>query len=735
LRRRPGCAYRSTIEWIPMQGIAQLVSRQTQLPHKGVEAAVRLFDQGATVPFVARYRQGPTGGLDEAQLRAVQKAHRYFQDLEERKQTILRTIEQQGQLTEALRGQIQACQDANQLEDLYLPYKPKRKTKATTARENGLEPLAELIKTATEGDQEAIKRRFIQGAICTPKEALTGAQYILAEELTEDAAIREQVRQEMQQTAEVRAKKRDTGHKEAQKFELYEDFSENINRLRPHQILALNRGENLEILSVKLQAEEATLQQQIARRIGLSQQLLFYEAYQEAIKLAVNRYLAPAIGRELRKELNAVADKHAAGVFAENLRNLLMQPPLAGHVILGIDPGFASGCKVAVIDAYGDYQTDDIIYPVPPKQDVKGAQRKVRELIDAYGVTLIVIGNGTASRETEQFVANLIQQQKLAVKYLVTNEAGASVYSASELAAKEFPQLQAAARGTISIARRVLDPLSELIKIDPKSMGVGLYQHDIDQKLLDEELTAVVESSVNEVGVDVNTASPTLLSYVSGLNTRLANNIVAWRNQHGHFDRREQLKNVQGIGERVFEQAAGFLRIRGGSEPLDNTAVHPESYPAVRQLASAMNMPTDQLSALALALGKLGKQRRQQLIEQTGLDAPTFQLIVASLTKPGRDPREDAPAPVLRSDILSIEDLQEGMQMQGTVRNVVDFGAFVDIGLKNDALLHISQLGGKRRVKNPHEEVAVGDVLPVQILNIDLEKGRVGLTLQRPSAT
>lgn len=714
-----------------LDSIIQLVARRTEIGFRAVKATVELLEQGATVPFIARYRKAFTGGMDEEQIREIAKAHKYFAELLQRKETILRSIEEQGKLTPDLKQKIENCHDATELEDLYLPYKPKRKTKAVIAVEQGLAPLAQIIKTVTDGNIEEICKQFINGDICTRKEAIQGAQYIIAEEITENAEVRAYVRTQMQREGKVCSKKKQTDHKEAYKFDLYEDAEFSVARIKPHQMLALNRGENLEILSVKVTADDEAFESFISRLYKINPKLIFYSEYLDAVRLALSRYLKPSIEREVRKVLKEVCDLHAVKVFSQNLRNLLLQPPLADKMVMGIDPGFASGCKVAIVNPQGDYLEGAIIYPVPPRNAFTEAEAIVLRLIQKHKVNLIAIGNGTASRETETFIAKVIKKHSLAVQYIIVSEAGASVYSASELAKKEFPHLEASERGNISIARRVLDPLAELVKIDPKSIGVGLYQHDVNQTLLEEELKAVVESSVNEVGVELNTASPTLLSYVSGLNERIANEIVNYRNKVGSIKNRKELLNVKGIGERTFEQAAGFLRIRNGVEPLDNTAIHPESYDKVRALAQELQYDLNSnMSALGFALAKMKKDRLQSLLAKTELDEHTFELIAQNLLKPGRDPREDVPPPILRSDVLKLDDLNEGMVLNGTVRNVVDFGAFIDIGLKNDALLHISRMGKNgRRVQNPLDVLEVGDIIQVKIERLEREKERVSLEL------
>ncbi len=711
-----------------MVEIIEIVKNLTHLQEKSIKATVNLLEQEATVPFIARYRKAVTGGLDEEQIRAIQKAWNFAKELNQRKQTILKTIEEQGKLTPELKIQIENCIDANVLEDLYLPYKPKRKTKAVIATENGLAPLAEAIQTLKSGNKTQIVREFVKGEVYTPKEAITGAQYIIAERIAENAEIRAFIRKVMSQSASVVSKKKRTDHPEAFKFDLYDDFTIEIHKVKPHQILALNRGEKLGILSVNLNIDEENIKQWINNYLKIRDDLLFFEEYQQALKLGLTRYLLPSLEREIRNQLTETADIHASKVFAENLKNLLMQPPMLNKIIMGIDPGYSSGCKVCVIDVNGNYLGGDTIYPVPPRNAILESELIIKKLIDEYKVDVIAIGNGTASRETEQFVANTIKKYRLNCKYLIVNEAGASVYSASPLAKKEFPHLDASQRGNISIARRVQDPLAELVKIDPKSIGVGLYQHDIDPNLLEAELKAVVESTVNEVGIDLNTASSSLLSYVSGLNSRIAENIVEYRAKNGAFKDRKTLLQVKGVGEKVFEQAAGFLRIRNGSEILDNTAIHPESYEKVYKIAEFMNISLQRTSELALALKHLKHEKKKKLLENLDLDVHTFELITENLLKPGRDPREDVQPPLLRSDVLSIKDLKIGMVLSGTVRNVVDFGAFVDIGLKNDALLHISRMNLKKGLF-PNQVISVGDIIQVSIEEVDLEKNRVSLGL------
>ncbi len=697
-----------------MQNLENLIAREVGLSVPQINAVQKLLNEGATVPFIARYRKSITKGLNEEQIRKIQKKLKYFQQLQERKETIIKTLQLQGNLTDELKEKILNCYSATELEDIYLPYKPKRRTKAQIARENGLEPLSEEMFSATSGNKEEILRKFINENIATPKEALRGAQFIIAEKINENTIIRSFTRNYLQKDSVIVSERKPTEHADAYKYEIYFNFEIDINKIKPHQILAINRAEKQKILKVFIDFDEIPIIKKIEKELGISKSLLFYDEIKEATELSLQRYLIPAIEREIRKQLTEKAEISAIKAFATNLKNLLLQPPIYGHNVLGIDPGYASGCKLAAIDKYGKFIESSVIYPTPPKKNIRESGAELLRLIYKHNITLIAIGNGTASRETEQFVAEVIRKNKLEdVKYIIVNEAGASVYSASKIAKEEFPDLDVTERGTISIARRVIDPLAELVKIEPKSLSVGLYQHDVNQNALQEELTNVVESVVNEVGVDLNTASYALLSYVSGLNKQIAKNIVKFRENNGEFRSRQDLLQVPGIGPKTFEQAAGFLKIRNSEEPLDNTQIHPESYEKVKQLAEKIkSIPANKL---------------QKILEEINLDKDTYDLILRNLQKPGRDPREELPAPILRSDVLTIDDLNIGAILKGTVRNVVDFGAFVDIGLKNDALLHISKLG--RRVKSPHEILKVGDVIEVKIINIDKERGRVSLEL------
>lgn len=707
------------------------VQLKTELPFSSVKSTVSLLHEAATVPFIARYRQEMTGGMDETQIRSIQTWLTYYENLQDRKQTILATIKEQNKLTPELEKQIIACTEAAMLEEIYLPYKPKRKTKASVAIENGLEPLAEMIfKNEPVGNKEALLAKFLNDTIKTIEEAIEGAQYIVAERFSVDLEIREFVRQQFLKYGVLECKKRrqTEEHKDTMKFELYFEFNGKVDQLKPHQVLALNRGEKLNILNIGISVEEEFCTTFIERRLRINSRGIFTEELKGAIVLALRRYIFPSIELELRNNLTEKADKHAISTFSTNLYNLLMQAPIVDKVVLGIDPGFVSGCKVAVVDGNGNYLEGDVIYPVPPKNDFAGAERILMHLIEKHKVDIIAIGNGTASRETETFVAGFLRKQQLPTQFIIVNEAGASVYSASEVAKQEFPKLDATQRGNISIARRLQDPLAELVKIDPKSIGVGLYQHDVDQKALADELGAVVESAVNHVGVDLNTASASLLSYVSGLSARQANEVIEYRKKIKRFRSRVQLKEVPGIGDKSYEQCAGFLKIRGGEEPLDNTTIHPESYPALEKIAAYFGLKRDQFKELSLKMSFAQAKDDAAIMTQAGIGKPTLQLIKENLAKPGRDPREALQKPLLRSDILKIDDLREGMELTGTIRNVVDFGAFVDIGLKNDALIHISKMGN-RFVKNPHEVVAVGEIVRVQVEKIEAQKQRVGLSL------
>ncbi len=715
--------------------LAERIAQELGVRPIQVARTIELLDEGNTIPFIARYRKEATGGLDEEQLRTIQARLAYLRHLEERKATVLASIAEQGKLTPELEAKIQAAQVLQEVEDLYLPFRPRRRTRAQIARERGLEPLAQRLLAQDDTEPASLAAEFLSDEVPTVEDALAGARDIIAETVNEDAEVR----------AIVRALTRDEGMLVSRlakadadpegQYQVYHDFRAPLGRLKPHQVLAINRGEAEGALKVRIEAPEDLILGRIESQYITNPRVPSAQEVRAAIEDAYDRLIAPAIARELRSALTEDADAHSIQVFATNLRNLLMQPPVRGKVVMGIDPGYRTGCKVAVVDETGRFLEGDTIYPHEPQRQWDAAKRQLAALIARHRVDAIAIGNGTASRETERLIIELLGElealgvDKADVGYVIVNEAGASVYSASPLARQELPDLDVSMRGAVSIARRLQDPLAELVKIDPRSIGVGQYQHDVDQKRLGEALDAVVESVVNYVGVDVNTASPALLSYVAGINRRVAEAIVAYRNEHGPFRSRAELKRVKGLGEKAFQQAAGFLRIPGAENPLDETAIHPESYEAVRRLFEWMGVNgrerdmADRIAAFRTA------HADEEVAARIGVGVPTLQDIYEALSKPGRDPRDDLPAPILRQDVLSIDDLREGMVLKGTVRNVVDFGAFVDIGVKRDGLVHVSEMA-ERYVSNPHEVVRVGDVVDVKVIKVDKERGRISLSMR-----
>ncbi len=702
-----------------------------------VAAVISLLDEGNTIPFISRYRKEMTGTLDEEQVRLAAEMVEKLRALDERRAAILKSIEEQGKLTDELKAAIEAAENMTALEDLYAPYKPKRRTRAMIAREKGLEPLAEIILRQARGDRpaEEIAAGYLNEQVATIAEALQGARDIVAETISDNANVRQGVRERALKFAMLYAEKIEGAADEKSVYESYYDFSNRVDRLQPHQILAINRGEKENILRARVEVAEKDWQPVIENEFETNLLSPMVDQLMLAIEDSAQRLLLPAIERDVRRTLSEKADGHAINVFAINLRALLGQPPLAGHTVLGLDPAYRTGCKLAVIDPTGKLIDTGTIYPHAPQNKWAEAIDTLQDMINRHKVTLITIGNGTASRETEKLVAELIRgidtpgldtQKALldqrSVKYLIVNEAGASVYSASPLARAEFPDLDVSIRGAVSIARRAQDPLAELVKIDPKSIGVGLYQHDVDQTALSRSLDGVVESVVNQVGVDVNTASPALLTHVSGVGPKLAAGIVAYRDSNGVFKSREELKKVSGLGPKAYEQSAGFMRIRNGKNPLDASAIHPESYPvALAVLERAGLKPASPLNERKTALETLtAKTPPAALAAEIGCGLPTLEDILEQLLRPGRDPREEAPAPILRSDVLKMEDLAVGFELKGTVRNVVDFGAFVDIGVKQDGLLHKSQIPFGTVLK-------VGDVIDVEIQKIEAERGRIGL--------
>jgi len=703
---------------------AQIIAKQLNVQAAQVSATIELLDAGNTLPFIARYRKEATGTLDEEQLRLIIEQLEKLRTVDERRDAILKSIEEQGKLTPQLQKQLQAADTVTALEDLYLPYKPKRRTRASIARDKGLAGLAEWIlkQPPTKQTLAQIVRPFLNDLALTEEEAWAGARDIVAETISDHAEVRRATRERAMHWGTLLAEKIESAVDERGVYQTYYAFECGVDRLRPHQVLAINRGEKEKVVRVRVEIQErdwltAILTFFQPRRISpLAGQLDL------AIADAAERLLLPAIERDVRRDLSEKAELHAISVFAANLRSLLSQPPLAGQTVLGIDPGFRTGSKVAVVDPTGKVLETGTIYPHEPQKERDKSLKTLAALAKKHHVTLITIGNGTASRETEQLAADLIHSYTPEVKYLIVNEAGASVYSASPLARAELPRLDVSLRGAVSIARRAQDPLAELVKIDPKSIGVGLYQHDVDQKRLNESLTGVVESVVNQVGVDVSTASPALLTYVAGIGPKLAEKIVEYRDQNGPFLNRAALRKVSGVGPKAFEQAAGFLRIRDGENPLDASAIHPESYPVTEAVLKKAGLTSHTPSAERKpALDELFKrQPTEKLAVELGAGVPTLSDIFEQLVRPGRDPRQNTPPPILRSDILSMEDLVPGMRLKGTVRNVVDFGTFIDIGVKHDGLLHRSQIP-------PGTGLNAGDIIEVEIQKIEIERGRIAL--------
>lgn len=708
-----------------MSDYAQPIAKVLNLRPQQVAAAIELLDEGNTIPFIARYRKERTGTLDEEQLRQVSTLLEKSRALDERRAAVIASIEEQGKMTPELLSKLNEADSLTLVEDLYAPYKPKRRTRASIAREKGLQALADFILTQahTPGDALHTASDFLNEQVLTPEDALAGARDIAAETMSDHAEVRAGTRRKAMQWGTLSVEKVEDAVDEKSVFATYYQFTSRVDRLRPHQVLAINRGEAEKVLRVKLLVDEKDWKGSIVDYFRPDLRSPFCDQLELAIQDAADRLLLPAIERDVRRELTVTAETHAIKVFAANLKALLGQPPLTGHVVLGLDPGFRTGTKLAIVDATGKLLEYGTIYPHEPQRQWKESLEKLQALIEKHHVTLVSIGNGTASRETEQLVAGLTRSLP-SVRYVITSEAGASVYSASPLARAEMPDLDVSIRGAVSIARRVQDPLAELVKIDPRSIGVGMYQHDVDQTALSDALTGVVEDVVNQVGVDVNTASPALLTYVAGIGPSLANKIVAYRNEKGSFKNREEIRSVPGLGPKAFEQSAGFLRIHGGTNPLDASAIHPESYTiADAVLNFAGIQPETPPAERKVRLEALQKQPVEKLAREIGTGVPTLLDILEQLLRPGRDPRQDAPAPILRSDVLKMEDLTVGMRLKGTVRNVVDFGAFVDIGVKQDGLLHRTQV--------PADTVLqVGDVIEVSILKVEADRGRISLGME-----
>lgn len=710
--------------------IQQLVTELAPITKVQIEAVLNLLADGATIPFIARYRKEKTGSLDEVQIKNIQDRYQYLENLQKRKEEIIENISNQGKLTEELRAEILAANVLQKLEDLYRPYKQKKRTKATIAKENGLEPLSEAV---FQNQDQAVLEKMAQlstnEAVPTLDDVWNGVHEILAEKIADEAKYREWIRNFTYKNGQYTCQVKDESLDERKVYEIYYEFTQPIKSMVSHRILATNRGEKEGVLKVNLEVDTNKIHEYLARHIiPKKANEWVVEKLTTAYEDAYKRFIQPAIEREIRNELTEKADEQAIEVFGENLRNLLLQSPLKGKVVMGFDPAYRTGCKLAIMDPTGKVLAIDVIYAtMGSEKQLKEAAKKFIQLIEDYQVEMVAIGNGTASRESEQFVAEQLKKINRKVYYIIVNEAGASVYSASEVARAEFPDLQVEQRSAVSIGRRLQDPLAELVKIDPKAVGVGQYQHDVSQKQLAQQLDFVVETVVNQVGVNVNTASSQLLARIAGLNKTTAQNIVNYREENGAFSQRNQLKKVPRLGPKAFEQAIGFLRIPNGKNILDNTPIHPESYQATKDLLDALNINLTMLDTPE-AKSQLQNINIQQLSEKLAIGRETLQDIIDSLLKPGRDLREDMPAPILRSDVLSIEDLKVGMKLQGTVRNVIDFGAFVDIGVKQDGLVHISKLSD-RFVKHPSEVVAVGDIVQVWITSVDTQKGRIGLSM------
>ncbi|QQF62398.1 RNA-binding transcriptional accessory protein [Bacillus mojavensis] len=711
--------------------LKQQIAKEIGLSQKHVESVIRLLEDGNTVPFIARYRKEQTGSMDEVQIQTISERWQYIQNLNQRKEEVIRLIAEQDKLTDELKRKIDQSVKLQEVEDLYRPYKQKRKTKATVAKSKGLEPLADYIMTLPQDDRLAeTADQYIseEQEVFTREEAIEGAKHIIAEQISDEPNFRKWIRQETFKKGTIKSaagKSADTDEKNV--YEMYYEYEEPIAKVVPHRVLAMNRGEKEDILKVSIEPPADHIKAYLENQIIKNRSTSVKEILQETIEDSYKRLIQPAIEREIRKELSEKADEQAIHIFSENLRKLLLQPPMKGKTVLGVDPAFRTGCKLAVSDETGKVLKIDVIYPHAPVKKTKEAHEKVKAILEEYQVEMVAIGNGTASRETEQFIVDVLKDTPRDIYYVIVNEAGASVYSASELAREEFPQLQVEERSAVSIARRLQDPLAELVKIDPKSVGVGQYQHDVSQKRLNESLRFVVETVVNQVGVNVNTASAALLQYVAGLSKSVAGNIVKKREELGKFSNRKELKDIPRLGAKTYEQCIGFLRVQEGTEPLDRTGIHPESYKETKTLLKKFGLSTEQIGTAELK-DKINKLELSETAKELGIGDITLKDICEQLTRPERDPRDEVPKPLLKTDVLQLEDLKEGMELQGTVRNVVDFGAFVDIGVKQDGLVHISKLSNQF-VKHPLDVVSVGDIVTVWVDGVDVQKGRVSLSM------
>ena len=715
-----------------MEKIIEVLANELNIPKNKVENTVKLIDEGNTIPFIARYRKEVTGNLDDEILRNLNDRLNYLRNLEKRKEEVLRLIEEQGKLTEELKSNILNATVLTEVEDLYRPYKQKKRTRATIAKEKGLEPLAKLIisQTVKDENKEEIVKEYINSekGVKTIEDAISGALDIIAEDISDNARYRKKIRGITYRTGKLVSAAVDKD--ESTVYDMYYNFSEELKKIPSHRILAINRGENEKKLKVKIELDEESVYKFLQREI-LKGDSVFKDDIILCIEDAYKRLIKPSIEREIRSDLFEEASDKAIKVFGVNAKNLLMQPPIKNKNVMGFDPAFRTGCKIAIIDDTGKFLDYTTIYPTEPQNDVKNSEKTIIDLINKYDIDIIALGNGTASRESEKFIANTLKKIDKKVYYAIVSEAGASVYSASELATKEYPNVNVSIRGAISIARRLQDPLAELVKIDPKSIGVGQYQHDVNQKRLDESLTGVVEDVVNNVGVDINTATPSLLSYVSGVNKQVATNIVKYREENGKFKSRKEFLKVPKLGNAAFVQCAGFLKVPESKNILDNTMVHPESYDKTELLLKNLGYDVKNIDDKNLSeiISKLENINVSKLASELNIGELTLEDIVSELKKPGRDPRDDMPQIVVKSDVLSIDDIKEGMVLKGTVRNVVDFGAFIDIGIKNDGLVHISELSDKY-VRNPMEEVSVGDIVNVKVIGVNKEKGKVSLSMK-----
>ena len=712
--------------------IYQKIAEELQIRESQVESTVKLIDDGNTIPFIARYRKEATGNLSDELLRELDERLKYLRNLEARKEEIIRLIDEQGKLTDELTVKIASTMILSELEDIYRPFKPKKRTRATIAKEKGLEPLSNIIYLQSEKkDLFEVAKEYIdeEKGVNSEEEAIDGALDIIAENIADNADFRKRIKSFCFREAVISSK---VAKEEKSPYEMYYDYSEAILKMPSHRILAINCGEKEEFLKVKLEKPEEKIIDYLKKQIIQDYKSQFAEVLERAIVDSYKRLIEPSIEREIRSDLTEKAEEQAIKVFGKNAKQLLLQPPIKNMTVMGFDPAYRTGCKIAVIDKTGKVLATTTVYPTEPQNDVEGAKKVLKDLIKKHHINMVAIGNGTASRESEMFVSDMIKEIEGEIYYAIVSEAGASVYSASKLATEEYPDINVSLRGAISIARRLQDPLSELVKIDPKSIGVGQYQHDVNQKRLNESLSGVVEDAVNSVGVDVNTATPSLLSYVSGINESVAKNIVKYRDENGELKQRKELLKVPKLGPAAFKQCAGFIRIFGGKNPLEVTSVHPESYEIAEKLLTNFGYSVENLSdkeKLETMKSDFKKINVEKTAQELGVGSLTLRDIIDELSRPGRDPREDLPKPILRSDVLKFEDLQQGMELTGTVRNVIDFGAFVDIGVKYDGLVHISEMSDKY-IKNPSEVVSVGDIVKVKVIGIDQEKHKVSLSMK-----